>query len=67
MKYSISHDLENGWRIEVDEYFKNGWGAYRQERHYNPQGKLIYKKEWEEDGSICETWYCYKNGELLNK
>ena len=67
MKYSVRHDLENGWHIEVDEYFKNGWGVYRQERHYNPQGKLIYKKEWEEDGSICETWYYYKNGELLNK
>ena len=67
MKYSISRNLENGWRIEVDEYFQNGWCTYRQERHYNPQGKLIHKKEWKEDGSICDTWCRYENGEQLNK
>ena len=57
MEYFSRRDLGNGWHIEVIERFRNGWGIYRQEKHYDPQDKLVYTKEWREDGTIHESWY----------
>ena len=56
MEYFSRRDLGNGWYVEVIERFQNGWGIYRQEKHYDPQDRLVYTKEWREDGTITENW-----------
>ena len=60
MEYFSRRNLGNGWYMEVIERFQNGSGIYRQEKHYDPQGRLVYTKEQREDGTIHESWYYNK-------
>ena len=62
--YRNTQDLGNGYYMKKIEWFEGGWGVKGLERHYDPQGRCVYTKEYGNEG-VYETWRWYHwNGEL---
>ena len=57
--------LSSGYYIRKKEVFEGGWGIMTQEKHYDPQGRCVYVKEFDNKGNTYEQWRWYHfNGEL---
>ena len=57
--------LSSGYYIRKKEVFEGGWGIMTQEKHYDPQGRCVYVKEYDNKGNTYEQWRWYHwNGEL---
>ena len=64
-EYSSYHNLGNGYYMKKTEWFEGGWGMKGLERHYDPNNRCIYTKEYDNLGEVYETWRWYHwNGEL---
>ena len=63
--YRNTHSLGNGYYMKKIEWFEGGWGVKGLERHYDPQGRCVYTKEYDNTGNVYQTWrWYYDNGEL---
>ena len=51
-EYSSYHNLGNGYYMKKCEWFEGGWGMKGLERHYDPQGRCIYTKEYDNSGEV---------------
>ena len=58
-------NLSSGYYIDKEEYFEAGWGTLTKEKHFDPYGKCVYQKEYNNNGYVWEAWRWYHdNGEL---
>ena len=63
--YVNTYPLDNGYYIRKYEWFEVGNPVKGVERHYDPQGRCIYTKEYDNQGNIYQTWRWYhNNGEI---
>lgn len=63
--YWSTINLGNGYYMKKCEWFEGGWGMKGIERHYDPQGRCVYTKEYDNKGNVYETWrWFHWNGEL---
>ena len=57
--------LDSGYYIKKTEIFENGWGVKTIEKHLDPQNRVVYVKEYDNEGNTYEQWRSYHwNGEL---
>lgn len=63
--YVNTYPLDNGYYMRKYEWFEVGNPVKGVERHYDPQGRCIYTKEYDNQGNIYQTWRWYhNNGEI---
>ena len=63
--YRSTHSLENGYYMKKIEWFEVGNPIKGLERHYDPNNRCIYTKEYDNQGNIYQTWRWYhNNGEI---
>ena len=63
--YVNTYPLDNGYYIRKYEWFEVGNPIKGLERHYDPQGRCIYTKEYDNQGNVYQTWRWYhNNGEI---
>ena len=63
--YVNTYPLNNGYYMRKYEWFEVGNPVKGVERHYDPQGRCIYTKEYDNQGNIYQTWRWYhNNGEI---
>lgn len=63
--YVNTYPLDNGYYIRKYEWFEVGNPVKGLERHYDPQGRCIYTKEYDNQGNVYQTWRWYhNNGEI---
>ena len=63
--YVNTYPLDNGYYMRKYEWFEVGNPVKGLEKHYDPQGRCVYTKEYDNTGEVYETWRWYHwNGEL---
>ena len=63
--YVNTYPLDNGYYMRKYEWFEVGNPVKGVERHYDPQGRCIYTKEYDNQGNVYQTWRWYhNNGEI---
>ena len=63
--YVNTYPLNNGYYMRKYEWFEVGNPVKGLERHYDPQGRCIYTKEYDNQGNVYQTWRWYhNNGEI---
>ena len=63
--YVNTYPLDNGHYMRKYEWFEVGNPVKGLERHYDPQGRCIYTKEYDNQGNVYQTWRWYhNNGEI---
>ena len=63
--YVNTYPLNNGYYMRKYEWFEVGNPVKGVERHYDPQGRCIYTKEYDNQGNVYQTWRWYhNNGEI---
>ena len=63
--YTNTYQLGNGYYMKKYEWFEVGNPVKGLERHYDPNNRCIYTKEYDCNGNVYQTWrWYYDNGEL---
>ena len=63
--YRSTHSLGNGYYMKKIEWFVCGNPVKGEERHFDPQNRIVYVKEYDNQGNIYQQWRWYhENGEL---
>ena len=63
--YVNTYPLDNGYYMRKYEWFEVGNPVKGLERHYDPQGRCVYTKEYDNQGNVYQTWRWYhNNGEI---
>ncbi len=65
-EYSSYHNLGNGYYMRRTEWFICGNPVKAKEKHFRPDGRCVYVKEYTSDGKVTyEEWRnWWENGEL---
>ena len=58
-------ELNEGYSMRVIKYFEGDNYIYTKEQHCNTWGRIVYTKEYNDDGVFYESWRTWDNDELM--